>query len=585
MHDTRFLPPRDWIPRIAPTQYDEHGVMLRGVVHDPTARRMGGVAGHAGLFSTADDLAIFAQELLSGSKILSRLSIEKMTTPQQPAWAASLRGLGWDIDSPFSTNRGVLLSGGRIRAYRLYWHFALDRSGDRYLHHHSHQSVHPRGGHSIVSLRSRIATAVAQSLDLTASETERLRLARITGYNESLMAQRRVTTRNGDVKNGIDVLEADRFPRTSSGLGSSGSSRVGGQPDCNRCARPAHRRYAGPHSGNPAGRDLQPGAWHRRQPRHHRHRQLDRMPPRAHQSTASTATPTQAGDPSQEEMAGLDVIVYDIQDVGVRFYTYESTLGYFLEAAAAANKEMVVLDRPDPIGGEYVQGPVADPGREAFVSYGQTPVRHGMTVGELARMFNDERGIGAKLTVVQMEGWMRGDWYDSTGRIWIDPSPNMRSLTEATLYPGIGMIEGTNISVGRGTDTPFELVGAPWIDAAALAGLSQRARDRRGPVRSRRLSRPMRLSFQASSAVGSTSSSPIARLSTAPELGLEIAAALHHLYPDRIQNRRARRPDAQQGHAGCAHRRRRSTPHRGKLAGCHRALSDAARKVSVVLSR
>ena len=116
-------------------------------------------------------------------------------------------------------------------------------------------------------------------------------------------------------------------------------------------------------------------------------------------------------------------IVYDIQDAGVRFYTYESTLGYFLEAAAKAGKPIVVLDRPDPIGGVYVQGPIADAGRESFVSYWQTPVRHGMTVGELARMFNGERAIGANLIVVPMEGWMRGDWFDSTGEMWINPSP------------------------------------------------------------------------------------------------------------------------------------------------------------------
>ena len=235
--------------------------------------------------------------------------------------------------------------------------------------------------------------------------------------------------------------------------------------------------------------------------------------------------------PTQAQMAGLDVIVYDIQDVGVRFYTYESTLGYFLEAAAAGNKEIVVLDRPNPIGGAYVQGPIADSGRESFVSYGQTPVRHGMTVGELARMFNDERGIGAKLTVVRMGGWMRGDWYDSTGRTWIDPSPNMRSLTEATLYPGIGMIEGTNISVGRGTDTPFELVGAPWIDASTFAAYLN-AREIAG-VRFVPTTFTPNLSVYSGRQCGGVNIILTDREALdAPELGLEIAAALHHMYPD-----------------------------------------------------
>ena len=182
--------------------------------------------------------------------------------------------------------------------------------------------------------------------------------------------------------------------------------------------------------------------------------------------------------PSAEELAGLDAIVYDIQDMGVRFYTYETTLGYFLEAAAKSGKEIVVLDRPDPIGGGYFQGPIADAGRESFVSYWKTPVRQGMTGGELARMFNSERGIGARLNVVKMENWMRGDWYDSTGMSWINPSPNIRNLTEATLYPGLGMIEGTNISVGRGTDTPFELLGATDC-SKGTGGIFECARDQR----------------------------------------------------------------------------------------------------------
>ena len=232
-----------------------------------------------------------------------------------------------------------------------------------------------------------------------------------------------------------------------------------------------------------------------------------------------------------DELAGLDAIVYDIQDMGVRFYTYETTLGYFLEAAAKSGKEIVVLDRPNPIGGGYLQGPIADAGRESFVSYWKTPVRHGMTVGELARMFNSERGIGARLNVVKMENWMRGDWYDSTGMSWINPSPNMRNLTEATLYPGLGMIEGTNISVGRGTDTPFELLGAPWIVPKALAEYLN-AREISG-VRFVPLSFTPSSSIYAGQQCGGVNLIVTDRDALdAPELGLEIAAALHHLYPD-----------------------------------------------------
>jgi uncharacterized protein YbbC (DUF1343 family) len=191
---------------------------------------------------------------------------------------------------------------------------------------------------------------------------------------------------------------------------------------------------------------------------------------------------------------------------------------------------MIVLDRPDPLGGAQVQGPVADRGRESFVDYWHTPVRHGMTIGELARMFNAERGIGAKLTVFPMEGWMRGDWFDSTGALWINPSPNMRSLTEAILYPGIGMIEGTNISVGRGTETPFELIGAPWVDAAALARYLN-AREIGGlrfiPINFT----PSDSNFAGEKCGGVNIMVTDRNAVDAPELGIEIAAALQKLYP------------------------------------------------------
>jgi uncharacterized protein YbbC (DUF1343 family) len=235
--------------------------------------------------------------------------------------------------------------------------------------------------------------------------------------------------------------------------------------------------------------------------------------------------------PTSDELAGLDAIVYDIQDAGVRFYTYESTLGYFLEAAAKAGKPIFVLDRPDPIGGAYVQGPIADAGRESFVSYWRTPVRHGMTVGELARMFNTERALGANLSVIPMEGWMRGDWFDSTGLVWINPSPNLRNVTEAALYPGIGMIEGTNISVGRATDTPFELVGAPWIEPSTLAAWLN-AREIDG-VRFVPVNFTPTDSRYANQSCGGVSIIVTNRDALdAPELGLEIASALLHLYPN-----------------------------------------------------
>jgi uncharacterized protein YbbC (DUF1343 family) len=235
--------------------------------------------------------------------------------------------------------------------------------------------------------------------------------------------------------------------------------------------------------------------------------------------------------PSSTALSSVDVIVFDIQDIGTRFYTYETTLGYFLEAAAKYGKEIVVLDRPNPINGAFVQGPVADPGRESFVSYWQVPVRHGMTIGELAKMFNAEREIKARLTVVPMQGWIRGDWFDSTGNLWVNPSPNMRSLTEAALYPGIGMIETTNISVGRGTDTPFELLGAPWVKSKELARYLN-AREIAGtrfiPVEFT----PESSKYSQQRCGGVQIVITDRNLLDAPELGVEVVAAFLSLYPN-----------------------------------------------------
>jgi uncharacterized protein YbbC (DUF1343 family) len=173
--------------------------------------------------------------------------------------------------------------------------------------------------------------------------------------------------------------------------------------------------------------------------------------------------------PAASDLDDLDALVYDIQDVGARFYTYITTLGLVLEAAAESGKKVFVLDRPNPIGGIAVSGPVRDQAYASFIAYHALPVRHGMTIGELARLYNDERKLGCSLEVVRCQGWNRSELYDRTGLVWINPSPNMRSLTEAMLYPGVGLLEATNLATGRGTDTPFERVGAPWIDPIPFA--------------------------------------------------------------------------------------------------------------------
>ncbi|MDL2718340.1 MAG: DUF1343 domain-containing protein, partial [Acidobacteriota bacterium] len=170
-----------------------------------------------------------------------------------------------------------------------------------------------------------------------------------------------------------------------------------------------------------------------------------------------------------EDLAGLDAVVVDLQDAGCRFYTYLTTLGYVLEEAAKAKVKVVVLDRPNPIRSDLWEGPPADLDALTFVAYHAIPIRTGMTIGELAGLFNAERKIGADLTVVKMSGYSRDLWYDETGLPWVNPSPNLRSVTEAALYPGLGLLETTNVSVGRGTDVPFEQFGAPWMDGARVA--------------------------------------------------------------------------------------------------------------------
>ncbi len=546
MTRTRFVPPASWRTKIAPTQYDESEHMLWGVVHDPTARRMGGVAGDAGLFSTGDDLAKFAQALLDGGDgILSAATVQKMTQPEQPPAAPVLRGFGWDIDSPFSSNRGDLLPvGGFGHTGFTGTSMWIDPTTETYIILLTN-AVHPRGKGNAIALRSKVATEVAAALNLTATEKDALRGKSVTGYNEAQSAARRMSARNGTVKNGIDVLEEHGFDVLKLPAVSSTSTTA----DEASAATPTERKK---HIGlvtNQTGLDAAglrtidvlakaPGV------------SLDAIFSPEHGVTGTldttdinnskdgaTGIPVysvygasdSARRPSPDVMKNLDAVVFDIQDAGTRFYTYETTLGYFLEAAAKAGIEMIVLDRPDPITGSFVQGPVSDAGRESFTNYWTVPVRHGMTIGELGKMFNAERGINARLTVVPMEGWQRGDWFDSTGIGWVNPSPNLRSVTEAALYPGVALIEGTNVSVGRGTDTPFELVGAPWVKSRELAAFL----NARGIAGVRFV--PVTFTPTASVYSGQTCQGVNIILTDrngfdATELGMELAAALQKLY-------------------------------------------------------
>jgi uncharacterized protein YbbC (DUF1343 family)/CubicO group peptidase (beta-lactamase class C family) len=542
MKETRFLPPPAWRHRIAPTEYDENNQMLRGIVHDPTARRMGGVAGHAGLFSTAADLSKYAQALIDEinakpqrKAFLRTLTVEKATHPQQPPDAVNLRGLGWDIDSVFSSNRGELLPVGS------FGHTGFTGTSiwiDPYTNTYVillTNAVHPRVGHSVVALRSKVANVVATVLDLGKELHGKDPLLAITGYNESATGSRRMAYRNATVLNGIDVLEANHFDVLKPSAEGSEPRRIGVLTNQIGFDASGHRTI-----------DILnavPGVKLTTlfSPEHGAVGQLDTTQV-GDATDAATGIPVYSvyGDtdakrrPSVDQFKELDAVVIDLQDAGVHFWTYETTVGYFLEAAAEAGTEIIVLDRPNPITGSVASGPIVDTDKYSFTSYYTIPTRHGMTMGELARLFNGEKNLGAKLTVVPMQGWQRGDWFDSTGQLWINPSPNLRSLGENILYPGVGMVEGSNVSVGRGTDTPFEVLGAPWIKSQELAAyLNMR---HIAGVRFIPIAFTPTSSVYANQPCGGINMIVTNRLNLdSTELGIELAAALHKLYPNDFQ--------------------------------------------------
>jgi uncharacterized protein YbbC (DUF1343 family) len=376
-----------------------------------------------------------------------------------------------------------------------------------------------------------MATAVAAALPLTISERDELRLKSITGYNEAQTAARHVATRNGSVQTGIDVLEAHSFDPIRAATGKKKIGVLTNQTGVDLQGRRTIDVLA-----QAPGISLDAIF----SPEHGVTGSLDTLHV-GNSTDAATGVPVYsvyggsdaARRPSLDVLKSLEAVVVDIQDVGARYYTYETTLGYFLEAAAKVGIELIVLDRPNPVTGSFVQGPIPDAGRESFVNYFPVPVRHGMTMGELAKMFNAERNINARLTVVPMEGWMRGDWYDSTSLPWINLSPNMRSLTEATLYMGVGVVEGTNVSVGRGTETPFELLGAPWIKATELAQY----------LNGRSISgvRFVPVSFTPNASVYAGQKCEGVNIVLVdrngfdgPELGVELASALHKLYAEQF---------------------------------------------------
>jgi len=546
MTETGFLPPRILLPRIAPTERcstmdatpckQPDAPPLRGIVHDPTARRMGGIAGHAGLFSTARDLKLFARMLLGkgrlgATRVLSEASVAAMTSPQTPAGMRSVRGFGWDIDTPFSSNRGDLFPVGTSYGHTGFTGTSLwiDPSSNSYVIFLSSR-LHPDGVGDVGVLRSRIATVAAAALssETAPPTTVASGSSRVTNPQPAVVSGFSRTSR---VLTGIDVLVRDGFKQLRGkriGLitNHTGKSRDGiatidllhKAPGVTLVSlfSPEHGIRGVLDADVPAEKDEKTGL-----------------------SIHSLFYKGGTGRPLEGSLNGIDTLVIDLQDIGARIYTYQLAMGYAMEEAAKRKIAVVILDRPNPINGWQIEGPLnRTPGEgespNTFISYLPMPIRHGMTMGELARLYNEERKINADLTVIGLENWKRDHWFDETGLTWINPSPNMRNMNQATLYPGVGAIEYSNISVGRGTDQPFEQIGAPWIDGQRLA---EALNERRLPgIRFYPITFTPSSSRYANEECRGVFMMVTNRATLQPvRVGFEIASALFSLYGDRYE--------------------------------------------------
>ncbi len=459
MTETGYLPSAANFGRVAPTTIIEGYGLLRGQVHDPTARRMEGVAGHAGLFSTAKDVATYVRLFANGTGagVLSPDSVKMATTNQLPASLAAERGLGWDIASPFTYQRGEKFPkagfGHTGWTGTSIW---VDPASETFVILLANRN-HPTEAGVIKALRTKIGTLAAEAVGYT-------KPVPLSDAGPNSDATGAVITAAGDpveILNGIDVIERDGF----AALAGMKIGLITNHTGINRERRSTVDLLAGaPNVELVALFSPEHGI-----------RGIIEADSIDDEHDAATGLPvyslykTEARKPTIEQMKGLDALVFDIQDIGCRFYTYVSTMGLALEAAKEAGIKFIVLDRVNPIGGVVVDGPIRKGEGNDFVAFHEIPVQHGMTTGELARLFNAERKIGADLTVIPVEGWTAKMRFDETGLAWVNPSPNMRSLTQALLYPGVGLVEFTNLSVGRGTATPFEHVGAPWLHDGRLA--------------------------------------------------------------------------------------------------------------------
>ena len=438
MKETRYNPPETLKPRIAPTQKEKEN-MLRGVVHDPRARLLNGIAGHAGLFSPADDLALYANMILnpSNSKGLSPASVRTMT--QARAVPNGWRTFSWDCDTAFSSNRGELFPKGSTFGHTGFtgtsiWFDPASQTAVIFLSNR----VHPEGKGDATPVRNKVATIVASALDGKPPTTSK------------------------QVLSGIEILKRENFARLKgakvglvtnhTGRDNSGTSTIDllhQAPEVKLIAlfSPGHGIRAPIDAKVADSKDDKTG-----------------LP--VYSLCGERRKPTPA------QLEGIDTLVYDIQDSGCRFNTHIKTLGLIMDAASERGIRVLVLDRPNPIGGKSFYGPLPDDGKEP--SY-NIPIRHGLTMGEIAKLFLLERKVTegkslvCNLEVITMENWSREDLFDATGLEWVCPSPNLRTLAAALLYPGIGLLEMTNLSVGIGTDRPYEWVGAPWMNNLQLA--------------------------------------------------------------------------------------------------------------------
>lgn len=512
MDDSGYLPSEQLKKRAAATEKTA-GKMLKGDVHDPRAARMGGVAGHAGLFSTAEDMATYATMMLQkgeyeGNRVLSENIVEEMNTARTVG--NNKRGLGWDKRSAYSRNRGRSMSDAAFGhggfTGTAMW---VDPARDLYVIFLSNR-LHPDGKGEVNSLAGQIG-AFACAAIVNAKK------------NDGPAPTTAASGSTGPVKLGIDVLKADGFAPLKGKKVGLITNHTGVDSDGKTTIDLLHEAE---------GVELVALF----SPEHGIRGELD-VSQINDSVDEKTGVPVyslygKSRKPSKEHMEKVDVLVFDIQDIGARFYTYPSTMGLCMEAAGEAGKPIYVLDRPNPINGEIIEGPLLDEGGESFVAHNRLPVRHGLTIGELANMYKTERKLDVDLHVVKLEGWKRSMYLFDTGLEWRNPSPNMRSLRAAVLYPGIGMLEFTNISVGRGTDSPFEWMGAPWIRERELAAAVNRALPpgvRVLPVRFT----PTSSKFPKEECGGLSIVITDWNQFRSFDLGLAIASAMHSLHPDK----------------------------------------------------